>query len=247
MVTLKKHKKTLLLFSLILAVLVSLSVLLNMTVTTRQGINYEVSTLEIPLYLKVLNFYTRHYNYKWLVGQITGHLKSKNEKIFRLFQWVHEAIKPQPADLPTMDDHPWNVYIRGYGVVDNYHDLFSTLCNYIGVDSYYSIILNESKDKGVYLSLVWLEKGWVFFDPYNGAYFVNQGGSWATSEDIRAGNWKLEKLEGADVTESLYRPFLEALPDIGDIGLRRSNSQSPLNRLILQISTFVSGKTPLLE
>ena len=66
--------------SFILFLLFSLIVLSNMTVTTKQGINFKISRIEIPLYLKILNFYDRHFNYMWLANRITGHLKTKEEK-----------------------------------------------------------------------------------------------------------------------------------------------------------------------
>lgn len=110
---------------------------LNIKVTTKQGVNFHVSEIELPLYLKILNFYDRHFNYKWLAERITKRLETKEEKVFRLFQWTHETIQPQPKSLPIMDDHVWNVYVRGYGVSDNFHDLFTTLCNYIGVDGFF--------------------------------------------------------------------------------------------------------------
>ena len=40
---------------------------LNIGVTTKQGINYRVSEIKLPIYLKILDFVDRHYNYKNLV------------------------------------------------------------------------------------------------------------------------------------------------------------------------------------
>ena len=105
-------RKIFLISSFVLLVFLAL---LNMKVTTGQGINYKVSRMELPLYLKLLNFYDRHFSYKWLTKRITGHLETKEEKIFRLFQWTHETIRPQPESLPIMDDHVWNVSHCGSG------------------------------------------------------------------------------------------------------------------------------------
>ena len=44
---------------------------LNKTSTQRLGIDYVVSEYEIPLYLKLYNFYGRHLNYKFIVNNIT--------------------------------------------------------------------------------------------------------------------------------------------------------------------------------
>jgi hypothetical protein len=240
-------RKTILISSITLILFLSVSSLLNMKVTTGQGINYKVSKMELPLYLKLLNFYGRHFNYKWLTRNITDHLKTKEEKIFRLFQWTHETIRKQPNDLPIMDDHVWNVYVRGYGVNDNFHDLFTTLCNYALADGFSLPIHIENSTKKIYLSFISIERGWVVFDPYHGIYFENKIGSWATISEIKKQNWKIAKLKPNDISESYYEPYLEVLPEIEKIGFKRANTQSPFNRLKLQLNNWVSGEKPLFE
>ena len=227
-------RNKILFLSFLLLLFFAMAAVLNTKSITKQGINYHVSAIEIPLYLKVLNFYDRHYNYKWLAKRITKSLETKEEKVFRLFQWTYETIQPQPKSLPVMDDHVWNVYVRGYGVSDNFHDLFTTLCNYVGVDGFFFWV--KAKDSGhIGMSFVKLEKGWVLFDPFRGGYFVNKLGSRATIEEINQHNWKLEKLIPAEISESFYSPYLENLPILDEIGLVRANTQSPMNRLLLAI------------
>ena len=240
-------RKKILISSIILILFLSVSTLLNMKVTTGQGINFKVSRIELPLYLKLLNFYDRHFNYKWLTRKITGHLKTKEEKIFRLFQWTHETIRQQPDDLPIMDDHVWNVYVRGYGMSDNFHDLFTTLCNYAGADGFFLPIYIENFTKKIYLSFISIERGWVVFDPYHGIYFEDKTGSWATTSAIKKQNWKTAKLKPSDISESYYKPYLEVLPEIKKIGFKRANTQSPFNRLQLQLNNWFSGEKPLFE
>lgn len=208
---------------------------LNIQVITKQGINYKVSEIKLPLYLKVLNFIDRHFNYKWLTERITKNLETKEDKIFRLFEWTHRTIQRQPESLPIMDDHVWNVYVRGYGIDDNFNDLFTTLCNYIGVDAFFLNLKIKESDRDLGNSFVKLEKGWVLFDPYNGVYFLNKLGSWATITEINEQNWKLEQLGSTEISESFYKPYLKNLPNIGDMGLNRANTQSPINRLLLAI------------
>ena len=221
--------------SIILILTLILGALLNITVTTKQGINYHVKEVELPLYLKLLNFYDRHFNYKWLVQHITNDLETKEEKVFRLFQWTHETIRPQPKSLPIMDDHVWNIYVRGYGVSDNFHDLFTTLCNYIGVDAFILKLNSNDSELYIIMSVVKIKKGWVLFDPHKGIYFSNKMGEWATIEEINNQNWKLEKLSPTEISESFYKPYLDKLPNIDNIGLNRANTQSPVNRLLLAI------------
>ncbi len=224
--------------------------LLNKKVTTKHGVDYKVSRITMPLYLKVLNFYYRHYNYKWLAKRITGHLDTKEDKILRLFHWTHETIKPQPKSLPVMDGHPWDVYVRGYGVSDNFYDLFTTLCNYIGADAFFTPLYNEDTDRRIQLSFVRIKRGWVALDPYNGIYLRNNTGDLATIEEIIEQDWHIVKLSQTDISKVNYEQLIvENLPKIERIGsgVNRANTQSPINRLKLQLHKWFSGETPLLE
>ena len=235
-------RRKLIILSVTLLLTLAIGAILNTKVYTSQGINYRVSKIELPLYLKVLNFFDRHFNYMWLAKHVTQNLDTKEEKVFKLFQWTHETIQPQPAKLPIMDDHVWNVYVRGYGVNDHYHDLFSTLCNYIGIPG---IVLKiKAKDSGNLLGLSFVKIGndWIVFDPYRGVYFLNKFGEWATLEEINEQNWKLAKLGSIEISDSFYRPYFEAIPDIEAVGLTRTNIQSPIHRLQWQLKQWIFGR-----
>ena len=52
---------------------------LNKTTTQLVGIDYVVTEHEIPLYLKLYNFYGRHLNYKFIVNEIANNSNSKNQ------------------------------------------------------------------------------------------------------------------------------------------------------------------------
>jgi hypothetical protein len=222
-------------FIFLLFLTLTVGAVLNIKVITKQGVNFHVSEVEIPLYLKVLNFYNRHFNYKWLVERITSDLNTKEEKVFRLFEWTHNTIQLQPESLPVMDDHVWNVYVRGYGISDNFHDLFTTLCNYVGVEGAFVQLNRKKSDKRLGISVIKLEKGWVLFDPYRGGYFLNKRGSLATVKEINKDDWKLEKLGTTKLSESAYRPYLEKIRSFDEMGFTRANTQSPINRLLFAI------------
>jgi hypothetical protein len=244
-------KKRYLIPTIVFLLFLSLIALLNINVSTRQGTDYKVSRMTMPLYLKVLNFYDRHFNYKWLAKQITGHLDTKEDKILRLFHWTYETIKPKPESLPIMDSHPWDVYMRGYGVTDNFHDLFSTLCNYIGTDAFFDVLNSKDKVHSIMLSFVRLKRGWVAFDPCRGIYFRNHTGGLATIEEMDEQDWHIVKLAQRNISKAYYEEYFdENLPNIIErigSGFTRANTQSPINRLKLQLHKWFSGKAPLLE
>jgi hypothetical protein len=243
-------KKRYLIPTIIILLSLCLIALLNKKVTTAYGVDYKVSKITMPLYLKVLNFYYRHCNYKWLAKRITDHLDTKEDKILRLFHWTHETIKPQPKSLPVMDSHPWDVYMRGYGVSDNFCDLFTTLCNYIGADAFFTELYNKDTGRHIQLSFVRIKRGWVALDPCHGFYFRNNTGDLATIEEIIEQDWHIVKLSQTDISKVNYGQYIvENLPKIERIGsgLNRANTQSPINRLKLQLHKWFSGEAPLLE
>lgn len=219
----------------IVAVLCAAAILLNFRAATRQGINYSVRTVRIPLYLKLFDFFDRHYNYRFLVGEITGDTAGAKEKAMKIFAWTYANIRRQPDSLPVIDDHVWHIIIRGYGVADQFSDAFTTLCNYAGMDAFFRQAYNNDRSLRLPLSFIKINDGWHIFDPYRGAYFENKSGVLATIDDLKKGHYSVRYLAGSDNDAVDYEGFLGNLPEISGTGLRRANIQSPLKRFIYEI------------
>lgn len=212
--------------------------ILNIKVTTEQGVNYEIYALKIPLYLKILDFYDRHYNYKWLVHKIIQGKTTEEEKVMAIFKWTVENIAKQPPELKSIDDHVWHIIIRRYGASDQYSDVFTTLCNYAKIDAFFSCPFNKDKTSKIPFAFVKINKRWCIFDPYNGVYFVNRDGNFASVKEMSDGNG-LEKNIG-NFKKSNFK-YLDYFDEILSINFEevhknsRANIQSPINRLIYGI------------
>ncbi len=231
------------LLSCIAAVIVIIATL-NIKVSTKQGIDYKVSTLRIPLYLKVLDFFDRHYNYQWLTGRITEGSKTDKEKAFRIFKWTHENIKRIPPGYPAIDDHVWHIIVRGFGEIDQSSDVFTTLCNYAGIDAFYNKIFSKDHNSYMIFSFAKTDKRWVVFDPYNGVYFENKHGGLVDVEEIIKGDWVMRDIdsvaqEGSIKPDVNYALYLENLSLITSVSLNRANIQSPLKRLEYEIRKWM--------
>lgn len=217
--------------------LIGLFVFLNINVTTQQGINYRWQTIRIPLYLKILDFFDRHYNYKELVKRIVKDAKTDEERVLKIFEWTHANIKKVPNGFPTIDDHVWHIIVRGYGADDQSSDVFTTLCNYVGIDAFFSWVYTRDKSQRIPLSFVKIEKKWFIFDPYHGIYFKDKKGGLADINILKSNNWTPEgNKEHLDIDYAIY---FDNLPLIKDAGLKRANIQSPLNRLIFEIKRWI--------
>ncbi|MEK6715229.1 MAG: transglutaminase domain-containing protein [Candidatus Omnitrophota bacterium] len=212
---------------------------LNINVTTRQGINYQWHTVKIPLYLKLLDFFDRHYNYKELVKRITLNAKDDRVKAMRIFEWTCNNLKRAPQTLPVVDDHVWHIIVRGYGARDQFSDVFSTLCNYAGLDAFYTWVYTQERTSRIPLSFVELSGKWFIFDPYNGAYFTNAQGLPVDIDAIKLGNsWRVKHLRTEINPTDLdvdYSRYFGNFPDTKKAALRKANIQSPVNRLFFEI------------
>jgi len=223
-------------FIIFLAVFSFLIGVLNISVITRQCSNYECRDVKIPLYLKILDFFDRHYNYMQLSRQIIKGAKSEQDKALIIFEWTYKNIKPVPVGYPVIDDHVWHIIVRGFGAVDQVADVFATLCNYSGLDAFYSLYSHEEQSgKGVILCFVRIRGKWYCFDPYRGAYFrEKQTNGLIDIDSIKSGRpWVVEGLNGNIVFD--YSIYMQDITEVKKFRLKRSNIQSPLRRLKFEI------------
>ena len=235
----KRKSKTKFIYKslIILAVFALVLAVLNVHVTTRQGIDFQVQIIKVPLYLKIISFMDRHYNYKQLVKRIIKKENDQQKKVLQIFIWTYHNIKKQPKNLPIIDDHAWHIIVRGYGVSDQSCDVFSTLCNYAGLDAFFTNLSSEDNQEKIRLSFVKLDAHWFAFDPYNGVYFTNKN-KLADIADIKEAQYQLERLGKPKIGILDYKKFIDRMPDIKDVGLRREKIQSPFKRILFEIKKW---------
>lgn len=225
----RKIKYLLLLF----LVIICFAMILNIRVTTKQGINYEVRLIKIPLYLKILDFFDRHYNYIELVRRITSGSKTEQEKIIKVFEWVTQNVKRNPAELPVMDDHPLNIIIRGYGVNDQLEDIFTILCTYAGCEAFYKKFSNSQGLK-YYISFVRIMGEWYPFSAYYNVCPLKNAKLYCV-RDILA-EPSILSLFSAGIPNFEREAFLEELKNMCfKAESSRVKGQNPLGRLVVYI------------
>ncbi len=225
-----KFFRTFLKVSLIIVILIAV---FSLPVTSKQGINYEVKIITMPLYIKIIEFIDRDYHYKRIVREVTRGVVTPQEKVLALFNWTHSNIKMAPADFPVIDDHVLSIIIRGYGVSDQFSDVFAALCNYVGIKAFFVWVYTQDKKDNITLSFVRIEGRWRVFDPFQGVYFKDEAGDFADIQTLKKGTYRIEGPAG----QVDYSKYLTNLPDFKEmgLGLGRSSTQSPLNRLLFEI------------
>ncbi len=208
------------------------AVAFNIPVTSQKGVNYSVQTIKIPLYLKVLDFFDRHYNYKVLVEKITENSKGEEERAKRILKWTLANIRENPSGLPVIDDHVWHIIVRGYGVDDQFQDVFTTLCSYAGLNAFFDWVQPAGASKKA-LSFVRLKGRWSAFDVYNGTYFIRKDdGEIANIDDLMSGNWRPVSISSEKIPDySEYVKYLKTI-DYDHWFYKRAAIQSPIKRFI---------------
>jgi hypothetical protein len=110
----------------------------NMEVTTQQGLNFEVSSHRLPLYLKALQFIDRSVQYEQIATEITHADVSDTDRLLSIFEWTKRRVRDTPRDWPVVDDHILHIIIRGHGLNDQQADVFATLATYAGIPTFWA-------------------------------------------------------------------------------------------------------------
>jgi len=172
-------------------------------------------------------------------------MRSDEDKALALLAWTHGNLRKNPKSLPVIDDHPWHIIVRGYGLDDQFQDVFTTLCNHAGLNAFfYGLPVAENSMNKKPLSLVKLKGQWAVFDAYKGVYFVAKGEkdkrTFATVNQIAEGNWAVLPISKDSDTSWDYAPYFRNILtiDYKSWGMSRPAIQSPFRRFIF----FVKGK-----
>jgi len=204
---------------------------------TRQGINYKVRAIKIPLYVKVHNFMDRHLNYQWTIDQIVNDKMTDQQKAETIFQWTIQHILKQQPQLPVVDDHPWNIIVRGYGMADQMADVFAVLSYYAGLKSFMLDCKGPigSDPPSISLGAVYFDGGWHLCDPYRQTIFLNEKNQWASISELFASGWKAKCVGNASQCfgNIPYENYFKKLNEVDFETLsrnHRSSIQTPLSR-----------------
>ncbi|GEM_PF-2268238 len=191
----------------------------NIPLKTRQGINGVVFTRNIPLYAKLSGFFYRDYQYKDLSGRIVNGIEGDIGKIEALYGWTVKNIRKRPEDFPVVDDHIWDIIVRGYGGFDQMADVFTTLASYAGYDAFWNVLRINGVRGGLILSFVKIGDKWHVFDIRGKKPFMT------------AENLKLSTVYGPTYEE--YMNTMEK--GIFEIYIKRPDKQKIFPRIVNEI------------
>ncbi len=171
---------------LVFASAASVLLLGQVPLTTRQGVNFHVSSHTIPAYAKMIGFLHRHYEYQALAEKITRNCASSQECATAIFSWTRLHILPTPQGYPIVDDHILHIIIRGYGQDDQMADVFTTLSTYAGIPAFWAVFRAAPAKGSVVLSFVEVDGQWTVMDVARGLVFRRPDGQLASVEELQA-------------------------------------------------------------
>jgi hypothetical protein len=239
-----KNRKRLIFNLLVFIVMLALvSTILNMPVFSKQGINYHIRIIKMPLYIKILEFIDRDYHYRQMAKLITEECNTDEEKALAIFDWTYRNIRKDiPENWPIVDDHVWNIIIRGYSTCDQSADVFTTLCVYAGIPAFWRWISPKDSDARLAISYVKLNKKWRIFDSYHGNYFWNEKREIASLEDIIANPTLINQCSNTLLFHGVkYIKYFENLSPINNVKFLRAKKQMPLSRFIYELKRIIAS------
>lgn len=207
----------------------------HLPVTTKQGVNFEVSEHRLPLYRKAFEFLDRDAQYRFLASTITRDAVSDTERVRAVFDWTARRIQPTPDGWVIVDDHILNIIIRGYGAPDQRADVAATLMTYAGVPSFWRKVRPAGGDPALIVTFALVDGRWVVMDVGNRLLFQTLQGELATLDDFSTGSAVLPAdtgtlTIGATPYSAVFRQLrMPAIPDT-----LRAELQMPWRRLWYQ-------------
>ena len=160
--------------------------ILALPATTRQGINFKVTTYEIPTYVKAIDFLHRHYQYRLLISRICAGATSDQQCLLTLMDWTRDNVRSTPTGWPIVDDHPLHIAIRGYGTDDQMADVFTTLAGYAGIPSFFRFLVDPVSGRRLVLTFARIADRWAVLDVERHVVFRGKDGSLASVDDLVA-------------------------------------------------------------
>ena len=204
--------------------------------TTHQGVNFQVSTLDIPSYVKAIDFLHRHYQYQLIADRITHGLKSDQERVLAVFDWTRRNIRRTPKDWPIMDDHILHIIIRGHGMSDQLADVFTTLSTYAGIPAFWMFVRGLPEGSpGLVLSFAKVDGAWRVFDVARGVVFSDSRGQLIDVETLLAAPALADSAARPTPPGLEYAPYVEHLRPFSVPDPLRAEQQMPWPRLFFEI------------
>lgn len=208
--------------------------------TTRYGINYRQHSRQLPLYQKAVDFVSRDLQTRRLLSEIVQGAPGEAEALRTIFAWTVRNIRPVPDGFPVIDDHVWNIIVRGYGAEDQRTEVFAILASY-ACCPVSAVRLSAEPTKTIDVAVVMLDDQPRVFDVVNAVMFHDHAGTPATVDQLlRDPNLVATMSRGLAPHGVPYSRYAARLGELRPV-YARMESQKPWQRLKREIWRVVGG------
>lgn len=207
--------------------------------TTKQGVNFRVSSRAIPLYAKALGFLYRDAQYRLLADEATREAQTDEGRAVAVFEWTRQRIRQTPPGWPIVDDHILDIIVRGYGEDDQMADVFATVATYAGLPAFWRV----AKVSGGRLVLAFarVDGRWTMVDVAHGLMFTGAGGRLADVHALIADPTLVRAVAGALAPEGVaYAQYVAQLHPFRVPEVLRAAHQMPWPRLLFEVKRLVA-------
>tara|TARA_B100001245_G_scaffold226974_1_gene202940 strand:+ start:62 stop:844 length:783 start_codon:yes stop_codon:yes gene_type:complete len=194
-------KKKKIIFFLACIFVLIIFIIANIETTRSIGINHKVTVYNISLYVKILDFYDRHNNYKNLIKSINKNTNNEQDIIINTTRWIKNNIRKISKDDDVIDYHPLTIVERRLGTQDQFSDLLSVLLVYSNIDSFF---IPKFGIEWHPLTFFKINNNWSIIDSYYGIYFTNNERLFASIEDIKNEKWEISNLDFEKIGKSNF-------------------------------------------
>ena len=139
-------------------------------------------------------------------------------------------VRPVPEGFPVLDDHVWNIIVRGYGAADQITEVFTLLASYSCCPATLAE-LHATPTKGIMVAVVELDGAPRVLDVVRQVIFRNETGDFASIEDLARNPRIVTAAAGGRTPQG--EPYERYFAEIGALrpGFERMELQKPWQRL----------------
>ncbi len=223
-----------------LAVVLAMVGFAHWPTTMRYGVNYQPFSRQIPLYQKALDFISRDLQARQLTSEVMAGAVNQTDRALKAFDWVGRNIRPVPDGLPIVDDHVWNIIVRGYGADDQRLEVFTLLTSY-GCCPATVVRLDGQGGNSIDVAVAFVDGQPRVFDVLRGLMFRSKAGDLATVDELlRQPDLIAAVSHGLAPHGVPYERYLSDLADFRPV-FARMERQRPWLRLKYEVGALLTA------
>ena len=206
--------------------------------TTRYvGVNFVVTEQQLPVWVKAMEFIDRDINLARTADAVLAGVAGEEEKVRAALAWTNANVKPQPADFTVVDDHIWNILVRGYGTSDQQADVFTTLLAYSGVPAFWTMVGREPDEMPI--SYAKVGERWCVVDVRRAIIFRTASGALVSTSDVERSPAILRESAAALPDAQKYLEHFDGFRAPAPPEEMRADMQRPMRRLSFEVRKLI--------